>query len=273
MPPAVTAILAELDEWDDVKEQRVADGQATRRVEELDPKNAANSWLQRVGWTRHLEGLQVEELQQFAKDPDEDEALLQHMTEQCHQALEEAYKTCRSYRIGGFMHAVLQEARSIMTELAMCGEGGIGESPAIAWNDVYDDNSNDSVGYSFIKDDRNTSWVVQGKGYIKRQLVRCNRQQKAWLRRVDAPGVGPAQGGQPARATEILTIQMEKTANGRTNFQQTDQVKIIHRFMPPEVGELWQVDVPMVLACIMGKAATFRPGQATVIAAIVTYFL
>ncbi|KAM3558156.1 hypothetical protein ARSEF4850_004745 [Beauveria asiatica] len=78
------AILAELDEWDDVKEQRVADGQATRRVEELDPKNAANSWLQRVGWTRHLEGLQVEELQQFAKDPDEDEALLQHMTEQCH---------------------------------------------------------------------------------------------------------------------------------------------------------------------------------------------
>ncbi|KAM3449795.1 hypothetical protein MY3296_006669 [Beauveria thailandica] len=36
---------------------------------------------------------------------------------------------------------------------------------------------------------------------------------------------------------------------------------------------LWQVDVSMVLACIMGKAATFRPGQATVTAAIVTYFL
>ncbi|KAM3425958.1 hypothetical protein NHJ13734_009775 [Beauveria thailandica] len=160
------AILAELDEWDDVKEQRVADGQATRRVEELDPKNAANSWLQRVGWARHLEGLQV-------------------IFRRIRVTLAE---------LSGFMHAVLQEARSIMTELAMCGEGGIGESPAIAWNDVYDDNSNDSVGYSFIKDDRNTPWVVQGKGYIKRQLVRCNRQQKAWLRRVDAPGVGPAQG-------------------------------------------------------------------------------
>lgn len=70
------AVLEELDEWDDMQEQRYKDGQSTRRVEELDPKNEANSWLQRVGWTRHLEGLEVEELKELIKDPAEDERLL-----------------------------------------------------------------------------------------------------------------------------------------------------------------------------------------------------
>lgn len=93
-------LLAALDEWDNIQEQRYTDGQAMRRVEALDPKNEANSWLQRVGWTRHLEGLEVEELQQFIKAPAEDEMLLQYMSEQCHNLLDEAYKTCRSYRIG-----------------------------------------------------------------------------------------------------------------------------------------------------------------------------
>lgn len=39
------AILDELDEWDNMQEQRYADGQSMRRVEELDLKNEANSWL------------------------------------------------------------------------------------------------------------------------------------------------------------------------------------------------------------------------------------
>lgn len=75
------AVLATLDEWDHIQEQRYADGQGIRRVEELDPKNEANSWLQRVGWTRHLEGLEVEELQQLVQDPGEEELLLQCMCE------------------------------------------------------------------------------------------------------------------------------------------------------------------------------------------------
>ncbi|PNP44426.1 hypothetical protein TGAMA5MH_03816 [Trichoderma gamsii] len=476
------AILEELDEWDDMQEQRYTDGQSTRRVEELDPKNEANSWLQRVGWTRHLEGLEVEELKELVKDPAEDERLLQCMSEQCHNLLEEAYKTCRSYRIrlpamfeinrrevsvqakrpfeprmeadswarykgvmcriiciiyrtkqrpqeerppyamtsaqkrywkgfakacdryqaiqeyqamilaskesrekqgessgsdsgsdgtskdihkrteeiqgscrdmcarfiiamldhslgdhqydsvlistlavmgvrddggwhsaldytpilsavikvarivvlyhvyterqveirnimrekgvreadarqfgtsmfartrqyvrkfmtrvgketdefpspmdwmletrtygmkirftttaggvidwigdqiifrrirfsmaelSGFMHAVLQEARSIMTDLTMCGGEGVHALPAIAWDDVYDDNSNDEVGYSFIKDGRNAPWVEKGKGYVKRQLVQSMKRRKAWLR---VPDAREGQGSQP----------------------------------------------------------------------------
>ncbi|TWU70350.1 hypothetical protein ED733_000020, partial [Metarhizium rileyi] len=593
-------LLAALDEWDNIQEQRYTDGQAMRRVEALDPKNEANSWLQRVGWTRHLEELEVEELQQFIKTPAEDETLLQYMSEQCHNLLDEAYKTCRSYRIGlpamfeinrrevsvqakrpfeprmeadswaryksvmckiiwviyrtkqrpqeerppyamtstqtrywkgfikacrqyqatreyqatlaakedreewgvssasdsdgsstsedinkqikesqdscrgmclrfiiamldhslgdhqydsvligalavmgvrddggwqnaldytpvlsavikvarivvlyhvyterqaeirtimeekgineadarqfgtsmfartrqcihtfmtrtgkeadespspmdwmletrtygmkirftttaggvidwigdqvifrrirftmaelsGFMHAVLQEARNIMAELTMCGSEGIHALPVIVWDDVYDDNSNDAVGYTFIKDDRNTPWVEKGKGYIKRRLVQCKQRRKAWLHRPDADNQQTSQptrhpyrektareygrlldrfrekllilmhmvSGQPARATEILTVRMENTANAGTrnifashgqmcfvtayhkNFQQSDQAKIIHRFMPPEVGELLVWYVWLVLPFwqnVQGiiKRSTFR---------------
>lgn len=593
-------LLAALDEWDNIQEQRYTDGQAMRRVEALDPKNEANSWLQRVGWTRHLEGLEVEELQQFIKAPAEDEMLLQYMSEQCHNLLDEAYKTCRSYRIGlpamfeinrrevsvqakrpfeprmeadswaryksvmckiiwviyrtkqrpqeerppyamtstqtrywkgftkacrqyqatreyqatlaakedreewgvssasdsvgsstsedinkqikesqgscrgmclrfiiamldhslgdhqydsvlistlavmgvrddggwqnaldytpvlsavikvarivvlyhvyterqaeirtimeekgineadarqfgtsmfartrqyihtfmtrtgkeadespspmdwmletrtygmkirftttaggvidwigdqvifrrirftmaelsGFMHAVLQEARNIMAELTMCGSEGIHALPVIVWDDVYDDNSNDAVRYTFIKDDRNTPWVEKGEGYIKRQLVQCKQRRKAWLHRPDADNQQTSQptrhpyrektareygrlldrfrekslilmhmvSGQPARATEILTVRMENTANAgarnifvshgqmcfvtayHKNFQQSDQVKIIHRFMPPEVGELLVWYVWLVLPFwqnVQGiiKRSTFR---------------
>lgn len=43
------AILATLDEWDYIQEQRYTDGQLMRRVEALDLKNKANLWLERVG--------------------------------------------------------------------------------------------------------------------------------------------------------------------------------------------------------------------------------
>lgn len=46
----------------------------------------------------------------------------------------------------------------------MCGGEGIHGLPTIAWDDVYDDdNSNDAVGYTFIKDGRNMPWVEKGK--------------------------------------------------------------------------------------------------------------
>ncbi|PNP44455.1 hypothetical protein TGAMA5MH_03801 [Trichoderma gamsii] len=215
--------------------------------------------------------------------------------------------------LSGFMHAVLQEARDIMAELTMCGGEGVGALPAIAWDDVYDDNSNDEVGYTFIKDGRNAPWVEKGRGYVKRQLVQSRKRRKAWLRRPEANDQQAGQplrhpykektareygrsldrfrekllilmhmvSGQPARATEILTVRVENTANGgprnifashgqmcfvtayHKNFQQSDQVKIIHRFMPPEVGELLVWYVWLVLPFwqnVQGmiKRSTFR---------------
>jgi hypothetical protein len=216
--------------------------------------------------------------------------------------------------LSGFMHAVLQEARNTMAQLTMCGDKGIQALPTIAWDDVYDDNSNDAVGYTFLKDDRNAPWVEKGKGYIKRRLVRSKERRKAWLHRPEAESsqqssqstgqpykekTARAYGrlldqfrekllilmhmvsGQPARATEILTVRIENTANAgvrnifashgqmcfvtayHKNFQQSDQVKIIHRFMPPEVGELFVWYVWLVLPFwqnVQGtiKRSTFR---------------
>lgn len=215
--------------------------------------------------------------------------------------------------LSGFMHAVLQEARNIIAELTMCGSDGIHALPAIAWDDVYDDNSNDEVGYTFIKDSRNAPWVEKGRGYVKRQLVQSRKRREAWLRRPEGNDQQASQplrhpykektareygrsldrfrekllilmhmvSGQPARATEILTVRVENTANGgprnifashgqmcfvtayHKNFQQSDQVKIIHQFMPPEVGELLVWYIWLVLPFwqnVQGmiKRSTFR---------------
>ena len=94
------AALAALVECENIQLQRYTDGQLMRRVEELDPKNEANSRLQWVGWTRRLRGSKVKELQRFIKEPAKDEVLLQQMSEQCQNLLDEAYKTCQSPCIG-----------------------------------------------------------------------------------------------------------------------------------------------------------------------------
>jgi len=64
-------------------------------------------------------------------------------------------------------------------------------------------------------------------------------------------------GGQPARGPEIIGIRFVNTAQGgvrnvfvqggmvcfvtayHKNYRQTDQIKVIHRYVPREVGELW----------------------------------
>jgi hypothetical protein len=85
-------------------------------------------------------------------------------------------------QLSGFMHAVLQEARNIMAELTMCGGKGIQELPAIQWDDVYNNNSNNAVGYMFIIDDRNMPWVKKGKDYVRRRFINSDELRKAWLR-------------------------------------------------------------------------------------------
>ena len=97
---ASASALEILQEWETMQEQWYADGKAMRRVKELDTKNEAHSWLNRVGWTRYLEGLEVEELQQMAKPPDKGEIGLEQMSKHYRNVLNEAYKTCHSYRIG-----------------------------------------------------------------------------------------------------------------------------------------------------------------------------
>ena len=142
------------------------------------------------------------------------------------------------------MHSVLQEARAVMGELIMCSSKGVSELLAIIWDEVYDNNSNEFVGYMFLKDKRNALWVEKGKGYIKRRLAGCHLRRKAWLQTEEAMAQGhtPAHpykektavaykrlldwfrekllllmhmvSGLLARAIEILIVWFENTANG-----------------------------------------------------------
>ena len=182
-------------------------------------------------------------------------------------------------QLAEMMFAVVGEARGLLAELAMVGEDEISKLPAIPWERFEDDNSEDQVGYSFLRDRRN-AWLNEGKGWAIRQIAESKALQKEWISHdedrshpyrmkavQDHSGKVERFGeklwllvhivsGQPARTTEILSIRHQNTSNGgarnifiskgqvcfvtayHKNFRQTNQAKIIHRFMPRAVGEL-----------------------------------
>ncbi|KDN64750.1 hypothetical protein CSUB01_11123 [Colletotrichum sublineola] len=145
------------------------------------------------------------------------------------------------------MHGLVQEAREILAELTMVGEGeGGGEKlrgalPTILWASIEDDHSEKRPGYSFLRDDRNV-WTQKGEGWVFRQIGVSPRLARRWgvdgSRAEDArPGVfHPAArrayehafgqfrerlwllmhmlGGQPGRATELAGIRHSNTVNG-----------------------------------------------------------
>ena len=182
-------------------------------------------------------------------------------------------------QLAEMMFAVIGEARGLLGELAMVGEDGVSKLPAIPWERFEDDNSEDQVGYSFLRDTRN-AWLDDDKGWAVRQIAESEALQKEWICH-DEDASHPYRikavqdhskklerfreklwllvhltSGQPARTTEILSIRHQNTSNGgarnifiskgqvcfvtayHKNFQQTNQAKIIHRFMPRAVGEL-----------------------------------
>ncbi|KAF5488296.1 hypothetical protein CGCF413_v013151 [Colletotrichum fructicola] len=229
----------------------------------------------------------------------------------------------RVCELAEMFHGVAQEARSLLAQLAVVdgdgdrdnehgdehGDGYGGRSalaaalPAIRWESMHDDHSQDRPGYSFLHDDRNEAWVGKGKGWIARRIAESEARRRAWLdpTRGTAAAVaavaaaGEAEeatsnhsnshhpyrertvqayrqalesfrerlwmlmhmvAGQPARAPELAGIRHSNTANGgvrnvfahdgmmcfvtsyHKNYRQTGTAKVIHRYLPREVGEL-----------------------------------
>jgi RecQ family ATP-dependent DNA helicase len=181
-------------------------------------------------------------------------------------------------QLSDMLHAVVGEARTILTRLAMVEPDDIQALPAIEWAKMEDDHSEDRVGYSFLQDDRNT-WVEKGKDWVLQRIMEAEQRRKEWVsnvgegcpyraKAVRAYGQMVEQfrerlwmmmhmlGGQPARTTEITGIRMANTANGglrnifahngmmcfvtsyHKNYRSTGQAKVIHRYLPREVGEL-----------------------------------
>ena len=149
--------------------------------------------------------------------------------------------------------------------------------PTIPWSELYDDPSNDDVGWSFIRDQRSrlpvegTNWLHERIGKradLRRRFVRAEAASGVdkgrlgdWLRQVAAFRgkllvLMHMTGGQPARGPEILSVRHRNTVQGghrnlfiedgmvvfvtryHKGFEVKGDVKIIHRYLPREVGEL-----------------------------------
>lgn len=185
----------------------------------------------------------------------------------------------RMAELTAMFYGMVDDAREMMEELTMLGDGEIEKLPSIPWGSIEDDNSEQRDGYSFLADSRN-SWTQKGDSFVFNHIIEKTGLRRKWIStkaglrhpiREEAVQAYHKKiekfrevlwcmmhmiSGQPARATEILGIRYKNTANGgarnifinhgqvswvtayHKNFRQTNEAKIIHRFLPREVGEL-----------------------------------
>src|SRR5277367_6410975 len=153
-----------------------------------------------------------------------------------------------------------------------------GQLPPIDWDRLNDNAGEEKVGWSFLKDVQNKfavdgkwwllkrishepelqrEWFedVEGDHPYRMEAV-MEYQQKVKQFQEKMLLIMHMVGGQPARATELLGMRHSNTKQGglrnifiergmmafvttyHKNYQQTGKMKIIHRYLPREVGEL-----------------------------------
>jgi hypothetical protein len=174
----------------------------------------------------------------------------------------------------GFIHGLISSTRQILhEELLFCVETG--SVPAIPWQAIYDDPTETAHGWNFLKDTR-TPWPVAGSewmmnrvrhegpvrqrfessvGRLRMTAIDVYLQRVAHFREKLAIAIHVS-GGQPARAPELLSIRHCNTDSGghrnvfiedglvafvtqyHKGFYASNDTKVIHRYLPQEVGEL-----------------------------------
>lgn len=176
----------------------------------------------------------------------------------------------------GMVSKLCQDTRRALLEDLMFAANA-NDVPAVPWMELYDDPSNDEVGWSFIRDQRSrlpvegTNWLHERIGSredLRGRFVRVQstngidrERVRDWLRQVAAFRgkllvLMHMTGGQPARGPEILSVRHRNTVQGghrnlfiedgmvvfvtryHKGFEVKGDVKIIHRYLPREVGEL-----------------------------------
>ncbi|KAI7459296.1 hypothetical protein KC367_g9080 [Hortaea werneckii] len=129
--------------------------------------------------------------------------------------------------------------------------------PAIPWPHLYDDPGNSEPGWCFL-DDRRSQLPVDGHYWLfDRIRTRSDLSERFVVAfRGKLLALMHMTGGQPARGPEILSIRHRNTVQGghrnlfiedgtvvfvtryHKGYEVTGDVKIIHRYLPREVGEL-----------------------------------
>jgi superfamily II DNA helicase RecQ len=174
------------------------------------------------------------------------------------------------------IHGLVGEARETMAALLFMPGRRHEDFPQIDWPNIEDDHSESRIGYSFIDDER-TQWPVNGQQWLISRIAQEERLQKTWVREGDIPfrvravaqyerhveafrerlwALMHVTGGQPARGPEILGIRHRNTGDGgirnvfvhkglisfvalyHKGFRSSERAKVIHRYVPREVGSL-----------------------------------
>ncbi|TKA60225.1 hypothetical protein B0A55_13169, partial [Friedmanniomyces simplex] len=179
-------------------------------------------------------------------------------------------------QLRGMVHQLIHDTRQALLEDILFVSKAE-EVPVIPWHKLYDDPSNRSMGWSWIQDQRTQlptdgqEWLyerIQSREDLQDRFVRSDSEGGYHRKRVRGFMRQVARfrglmlvlmhitGGQPARGPEILSCRHRNTAAGshRNVFIEDGQVvfvtkyhkgvqisgdmKIIHRYLPREVGEL-----------------------------------
>ncbi|KAK6591474.1 hypothetical protein H4I95_12188 [Botrytis cinerea] len=154
-------------------------------------------------------------------------------------------------------------------------EVDIKQVPPIHWNRMVDQPSETRVGWSFLDDERNQfavckQWWLYERMYKEEQLREQFMNAAGKLKREAVAafqhhverfqellwGLMHVCGGQPARAPELLGMRWKNTAYGgvrnifieeglvafvatyHKGYRSSGSIKIVHRYLPREVGEL-----------------------------------
>jgi hypothetical protein len=175
------------------------------------------------------------------------------------------------------VHGLATESRRLLMEELLCSDQVAEPIPSIPWESMRDNPTDERPGWNFLKDHR-TRMPADGERWLFEQVGRDACIQGRFMKPGSCSGVDQEAveqymgrviefreklavlmhitGGQPARGPEILSVRHSNTIKGghrnvfiedsmvvfvtryHKGYNVSGDVKIIHRYLPREVGEL-----------------------------------
>ncbi|CAE7016508.1 Telomere-associated helicase [Pyrenophora teres f. teres] len=176
----------------------------------------------------------------------------------------------------GMVHGLASESRRLLTEELMFSSKAA-PVPAVPWESIRDNLTDERPGWNFLKDHR-TSMPVNGERWLFERVGESASIRSRFMKPGTQSGVDRQAveryidrvvefreklavlmhmtGGQPARGPELLSVRHSNTVQGghrnifiedgivvfvtryHKGYKVSGDVKIIHRYLPREVGEL-----------------------------------
>jgi hypothetical protein len=173
------------------------------------------------------------------------------------------------------VHGLASESRRLLTEELLFSKAA--PVPAVPWENMRDNPTDGRPGWNFLKDQR-TRMPVDGERWLFERVGQDASVQSQFIKPGSQSGVDRQaveqymdrvvefreklavlmhiSGGQPARGPELLSVRHSNTVQGgyrnvfiedgmvvfvtryHKGYNVSGDVKIIHRYLPREVGEL-----------------------------------